>query len=70
MRVREVTYDNGFTEVFYEDMSPAEEARWFANKVDVKAFPSRNQPAALGHQTPSSLVQEQLQQPPEEPRHL
>ena len=42
MPVRYVTYANGFTEIFGDDRTPAEELAWFNKMNGVARFPSVN----------------------------
>ena len=42
MPVRYVTYANGFTEIFGDDRTPAEEREWLNKASGVSKFPSAN----------------------------
>ena len=58
----EITYDNGLTEVFYEDMTPEEEIQWFKERTGVSSFPSADYRASLR----SSKVKERQRRQQEE----
>ena len=47
MPIRYVTYANGFTEIFGEDRTPAEECEWLNKVSGVSRFPSANHRAAV-----------------------
>jgi len=47
MPVRYVTYANGFTEIFGDDRTPAEEREWLSKASGVSKFPSANHRSAV-----------------------
>ena len=47
MPVRYVTYANGFTEIFGDDRTPAEERAWLSKASGVSKFPSANHRSAV-----------------------
>lgn len=47
MPYKDITYDNGFTERIYYNMSSSEEADRFKQMNGVKAFPSANHKVSL-----------------------
>ena len=47
MPYKDITYDNGFTERFYYNMTAAEEAERFKRPNRVKSFPSANHRTAV-----------------------
>ena len=51
MPYKDITYDNGFTERFYYDETPYEEAKRMARTNRVKSFPSANHGADLRSST-------------------
>tara|TARA_R110002124_G_scaffold49463_1_gene145019 strand:+ start:549 stop:743 length:195 start_codon:yes stop_codon:yes gene_type:complete len=61
MPYKDITYDNGFTERVYYNMTASEEAERFKRTNRVKSFPSANHRAAvkrsrLKDQEPPSLL--------------
>ena len=64
MPYKDITYDNGFTERVYYNMTASEEAERFNRTNGVKSFPSANHRAAvkrsrLKDQEPPLLLQEE-----------
>lgn len=57
----EITYPNGLTEVFHENLTPEEEARWFKERIGVSSFPSADYRASL-----QSSKAKELRTPPQE----
>lgn len=63
MPYKDITYDNGFTERVYYNMTASEEAERFKRTNRIKSFPSANHRASLKGsikvQEPQSPLQEE-----------
>ena len=55
MPIRYVTYANGFTEIFGDDRTPAEEREWLSKASGVSKFPSANHRTSLKSPTSNSI---------------
>ena len=60
MPYKDITYDNGFTERIYYNMTASEEAERFKSMSGVKSFPSANHRAEVKR---SSIWMDKLTEP-------
>ena len=64
MPYKDVTYDNGFTERFYYDETPEEEALRMSRINSVATFPSANHRSATHQDQPNQTLQPLSSHPP------
>ena len=60
MPYKDITYDNGFTERIYSNMTASEEAERFKTMNGVKSFPSANHRAKVKR---SSIWKDEVTEP-------